>query len=675
MDEERTSSQARSPRYYARSTVGEVLNQDPAQIHSQLFKHSDFDIELPTRDSWLAEIEVLRQGLAHVDPESHLFFEFNVPRVGRRIDVVLVLPNLLIIIEFKVGSKTFPASAVEQVWDYALDLKNFHSESHNKTIVPILVCTEAPESAVRLGLKHARQGVYEPLKTTPSLLGEALAACLDQCQGMSIDPSVWSSGFYSPTPTIIDAAIALYGGHSVAEISRSDASAINLSATSDSVARIIETSSKNRQKSICFVTGVPGAGKTLVGLNAATQHINMEDKLYSVFLSGNGPLVAILQEALARDKVERERQKGKALTKSAARSEVKAFIQNVHHFRDEGLADMKRAPVEHVALFDEAQRAWDLSQTASFMKRKKGKADFAMSEPEFLISCMDRHDDWAVVVCLVGGGQEINTGEAGIGEWVEAIMRSYPDWHVYVSPNLRDSEFAAGKALERLRSHAHTNFEPNLHLSVSMRSFRAENVSHLVKSILDLETEDAKKHLAELQEKYPIVLTRDIEAAKRWVRERAQGSERCGMVVSSQAYRLRPLAIDVRPKIDPVHWFLGPRDDVRSSFFLEEAATEFDIQGLEVDWSVVVWDADFRFNGKTWENWSFTGGKWQRINAEQRRLYQKNAYRVLLTRARQGMAIVVPEGNAEDYSRQPDFYESSYRFLESLGLRTLLAQP
>jgi len=619
----------------------------------------------------LAEIEILRQGLADVAAESNLFLEFTVPRVGRRIDVVLVLPHLLIIIEFKIGARGFPSQAVEQVWDYALDLKNFHSESHDKTIVPILVCSEAPTSAARLEVIHARQGVYEPLKATPSLLGQAIATATAQCIGVPIDPAVWPEGFYSPTPTIIDAAVALYGGHSVAEISRSDASAVNLSATSETVARIVETSSKHRHKSICFVTGVPGAGKTLVGLNAATQHTNKEDKLYSVFLSGNGPLVAILQEALARDKVERERLKGKALTKSAARSEVKAFIQNVHHFRDEGLANMERAPVEHVALFDEAQRAWDLTQTASFMKRKKGRADFAMSEPEFLISCMDRHEDWAVVVCLVGGGQEINTGEAGIGEWVEAIMRSYPDWHVYVSPNLRDSEFAAGRALERLRSHAHTNFEPNLHLSVSMRSFRAENVSHLVKCMLDLEAEEAMRHLAEIQDRYPIVLTRDVEAAKKWVRERAQGSERCGLMVSSQAYRLRPLAIDVRPKIDPVHWFLGPRDDVRSSHFLEEAATEFDIQGLEVDWSVVVWDADFRHSGKSWENWSFTGGKWQRIRAEQRQLYQKNAYRVLLTRARQGMAIVVPDGSADDYSRQPSFYDSSFRFLQSLGIRSL----
>jgi hypothetical protein len=655
-------------RYYAQISVADLLARDSSQLFSQLFQHSEFEIGLLQRDAWISQCEFLKKALVNLDLDGRLFFEFNVPRVGKRIDTVLIVRDLIIIIEFKVGADRFPAYAVEQVWDYALDLKNFHSESHDKIIIPILVATDAPSKAVNFELKEGRQGVYQPIKVNVDMLANAIESALAECEGAKIDPAIWSGGYYSPTPTIIDAAIALYGGHSVTEISRSDASAINLSTTSDTVARIIETSSLNNQKSICFVTGVPGAGKTLVGLNAATQHINKEDALYSVFLSGNGPLVKILQEALARDKVAREKERGERMTLSSARSEVKAFIQNVHHFRDEGLVDTSRAPHEHVALFDEAQRAWDLTQTASFMKRKKNKPGFKMSEPEFLISCMDRHDDWAVVVCLVGGGQEINTGEAGIGEWVEAIMRSYPDWHVYVSPNLRDSEFAAGHALERLKAHPYTQYDPSLHLGVSMRSFRAENVSGLVKSILDLELDEAARTLSELKDRYPIVLCRDVNVAKQWVRERAQGSERYGMVVSSQAQRLRPLAIDVRVNIDPVHWFLDPKDDVRSSWFLEEAASEFDVQGLELDWTVVVWDADFRHNGKHWENFSFTGGKWQRINAPQRKLYQKNAYRVLLTRARQGMVVVVPEGDLEDYSRQPHFYDGTWAYLNSIGL-------
>jgi hypothetical protein len=658
-------------RYYAKTTVSELQLKDSSGLFSQLFQNSDFDIGLLQRDAWVSQLSILKTALEGTDPNAELFFEFSVPRVGKRIDSVLVLKDLIFILEFKIGADTFSSYAIEQVWDYALDLKNFHSESHDKTINPILIATDAPSAATDLELKEGRQGVFQPIKANSITLEIAIANSLKYSNSEPTNPEEWSNGFYSPTPTIIDAAIALYGGHSVAEISRSDASAINLSTTSNTVAQIIEESSSKMWKSICFVTGVPGAGKTLVGLNAATQHINKDDKLYSVFLSGNGPLVSILQEALARDKVEREKESGHKLTLSDARSEVKAFIQNIHHFRDEGLINLQKAPHEHVVLFDEAQRAWDHAQTSSFMKRKKGRTDFPMSEPEFLISCMDRHKDWAVIVCLVGGGQEINTGEAGISEWVNAIVRSYPEWHVYVSPNLRDSEFNAGPSLDYLQSHSLTTFEPSLHLSVSMRSFRAENVSDLVKNILDLDLQRAKTNIRELQDRYPIVLCRSLKQAKAWIRGRAQGSERYGMVVSSQAQRLRPHAIDVRVNVDPVHWFLDAKESVRSSCFLEEAASEFDVQGLELDWSMVVWDADFRHNGNEWENWNFSGGKWQRINAPERKLYQKNAYRVLLTRARQGMVIVVPEGDKDDFTRKAEFYDHTFNYLLSLGIHVL----
>ncbi len=280
------------------------------------------------------------------------------------------------------------------------------------------------------------------------------------------------------------------------------------------------------------MTGVPGAGKTLVGLNAATQHVDENDRLYSVFLSGNGPLVSILQEALARDKVSRSKAQNQKTSLSRARSEVKSFIQNVHHFRDEGLINLEKPPHEHVVLFDEAQRAWDLENTSKFMKSKKGQHAFFMSEPEFLISCMDRHEDWAVIVCLVGGGQEINTGEAGISEWVDAILRSFSHWHVHVSPNLRDSEFGAGHALERLQRHPNTTFESSLHLAVSMRSFRSENVARVVKSILDLDLSTAKREIEVLKGRFPIVLCRDLRRAKEWLREQSRGTERYGMIAS-----------------------------------------------------------------------------------------------------------------------------------------------
>jgi len=503
------------------------------------------------------------------------------------------------------------------------------------------------------------------------LLDQVIDNVLLLAEDVNIDRIEWERGRYCPTPTIIEAAMALYNGHSVSDISRSDANAINLSDTSDAISEIIRHSKEKSQKSICFVTGVPGAGKTLVGLNIATTHIDKHTALYSVFLSGNGPLVAILREALARDKVRHEKELGHKIKKNEAMSDVKMFIQNVHNFRDECLVDSQKAPIEHVALFDEAQRAWDLHQTANFMLRRKNTPHFNLSEPEFLISCLDRHSDWAVVVCLVGGGQEINTGEAGISEWIKAVNCSYPDWNIYISPRLTDSEYGAGKVLDEVKSHSNIVYKDELHLAVSMRSFRAEHVSLLVKQLLDLNINEVCATLANVKSKYPIVITRDLFKAKQWLKHQARGTERYGIVVSSQAQRLKPYAIDVKSPVDPIHWFLDGKEDVRSSFYLEDVATEFQVQGLELDWACVTWDADFRYTEKGWEHWSFVGDHWNRIRKQERQNYQKNAYRVLLTRARQGMVVVVPPGSQEDLTRKNGFYDPTFEYLRALGFKVI----
>lgn len=419
-----------------------------------------------------------------------------------------------------------------------------------------------------------------------------------------------------------------------------------------------------------FVTGVPGAGKTLVGLDVATKHSDSSTREHSVFLSGNGPLVSVLTEALAMDKIDRAKSESKTIRKGEARSEVKAFIQIVHHFRDAYLVD-EAPPADHVALFDEAQRAWNRKKTSEFMRQKKNKPNFDQSEPQFLISCMDRHKDWAVVVCLIGEGQEINDGEGGVSEWTSAVREFFPDWKVYLSPSvLEDEDDERLKAdISELKDRVHVL--DDLHLKTSMRSFRAENLSKFVRCVLELELTEAAEYLNELQSKYPIVITRDLDKAKSWVREQARGSERYGMVVSSKAQRLRPLAIDVRPKTDPIHWFLHPKEDVRSSYFLEDVATEFVVQGLELDWTCVVWDGDMRLVDEGWSYHEFKGTKWQRVNQEQRRRYQKNAYRVLLTRARQGMALVVPEGDDADQSRKCSYYDGVYQLFKSIGVREI----
>jgi hypothetical protein len=658
-------------RAFLTQTIDDFLDMNVDQILGVLARRNAFGLDLTQRDAWIVEIEILRPALEAYRGRGKVYLEYSIPRLGKRVDVIAVLDNVVFVIEFKVGERTFSAASTDQVCDYALDLKNFHETSHYVRVAPVLVATLATSSAFASSEAWHLDGLLPVSHATASDLRMCLDHILSSHSGPPISAEDWERGRYYPTPTIIEAAMALYGGHGVAEISRSDAGAVNLGRTSNAIAEIIASAKATIRKSICFVTGVPGAGKTLVGLNIATQHIDKGSELYSVFLSGNGPLVAILREALARDRVRREAERGKKVRKGSAMSEVKAFIQNVHHFRDECLVDLNRAPAEHVALFDEAQRAWDAEQTARFMLRKKQRPDFAHSEPEFLISCLNRHIDWAVIVCLVGGGQEINTGEAGITEWIDSLQRSFPDWHIHISPRLHDTEYGAGKLVDILKTQPNVHFNEDLHLSVSMRSFRAEHVSTLVKQLLDLDEPEARSTLRQITDSYPIVITRDLRVAKEWLTKQARGTERYGIVVSSQAERLKPHAIHVRSPMDPVHWFLDGKQDVRSSYFLEDVATEFHVQGLELDWACVVWDADFRHGQSDWQHFSFVGNRWNRINKPERRAYLKNAYRVLLTRARQGMVVVVPHGDDKDVTRLPQYYDPTFEYLRRIGFNAI----
>jgi predicted metalloenzyme YecM len=657
-------------REYYSDSIENFRKTSPDNILGILAKNNDFSLEQTQRDAWLEEIDILQKVLLHF--EGAIYFEYSIPRMGKRIDVILLIGPAIFVLEFKIGEKEFTSYAIDQVWDYALDLKNFHESSHTHLIAPILIATKAKSIYPAVSSTLQNDKLLFPIKCNVESLDQVINKVLLLGKDLNIDRAEWERGSYCPTPTIIEAAMALYNGHSVSDISRSDASAINLSDTSDAISGIIRFSKENSQKSICFVTGVPGAGKTLVGLNIATKPMDINtDRFYSVFLSGNGPLVSILREALARDKVRHEKELGHKIRKSEAMSDVKAFIQNVHNFRDECLVDSQKPPIEHVALFDEAQRAWNLQQTANFMLRRKNTPHFKISEPEFLISCLDRHSDWAVVVCLVGGGQEINTGEAGISEWIEALNRSYPDWHIYISSRLTDSEYGAGKILEDIKSRSNIIYKDELHLAVSMRSFRAENVSLLVKQLLDLKINEARTTLASVDSKYPIVITRDLFKAKQWLKQQARGTERFGIVVSSQAQRLKPYAIDVKSPMDPIHWFLDGKEDIRSSYYLEDVATEFQVQGLELDWACVTWDADFRYTKNGWEHWSFVGDHWNRINKKERQNFLKNAYRVLLTRARQGMVIVVPQGSSEDLTRKDGYYNPTFEYLQTIGFKVI----
>ncbi len=644
------------------SDVKRFVVQPDDSILGEMTKKNPFALEDLQRNAWIEEIQILKTVFTEMD-RGDIIFEYTIPRIGKRIDAVYIVDGLIFLLEFKIGAYEYSKSAINQVIDYALDLKNFHKESHRRLLIPMLIATEAPDSAFHS--QKMKEGILDVLQCNKNNIVHAFQYILSKFSAKDMDTNDWIYSPYAPTPTIIEAAQALYRGHKVSDISRNDASAFNLNETTMAINTIIEKSKNECRKSICFITGVPGAGKTLAGLNIANERHRFDKEEHAIFLSGNQPLVDVLQEALARDEHLRTNVK-----KTEALAKAKAFIQNIHHFRDDAISTYT-APNEKVAIFDEAQRAWTKDMLADFMKRKKGRADFFMSEPEFLISIMDRHEDWAVIICLVGGGQEINTGEAGLIEWFDAIRKGFSRWDVYVSEQITDSEYTRNLSIKQLFHDLRYSVVDALHLAVSLRSFRSENVSALIKAILDVEKENAKALYHSLSNDYPILLTRDLKKAKAWVRSHAKGTERYGIVASSGAKRLRPFGVWVQSKIDAVTWFLNDAEDVRSSYFLEDTATEFDIQGLELDWTIVCWDANLRLSNNHFQYYRFIGSKWQNIKNQENILYLKNAYRVLLTRARQGMIIFVPEGNKEDITRLPAYYDGIYQFFIEIGLREI----
>jgi len=680
-------------RYYYENSFSKFLSQSENEILGIIVKDNSFDSNYLQTEAWLDEITIMKDIVKNF-AEGRIAFEYSIPRLGKRADVILVFHGIIFVLEFKVGKKDYLLSDIEQVWDYALDLKNFHEASHDKIIIPILVATEANARSYKFFPCNYDDKVYEPICSNKESLYSIINTLIADNKKSNCNDNLfdWANSRYSPTPTIIQAASALFNNHSVADITRTEASAENLIKTNHFILDVIEKSKQKKEKAICFVTGVPGAGKTLVGLQVAIEQLEKED--LAIYLSGNYPLVKVLTEALARDKkrkIEQETNKKYPITQ--ARRDVLAFIQIIHHYRNYFLDILKYpfennslevdeskikkhiddgyAAVEHVAIFDEAQRAWTQEQLSNWLKRKKHINNFQYSEPEFLIWSLDLRPDWAVIICLVGGGQEINTGEAGIKEWIRSLNERFPNWKIYISNQLTEKEYAEGKVKELLIDNKNVVENSALHLAVSMRSFRSEKLSNFVHELLDLNVLKARELYNDFNKIYPIVLTRSLDKAKKWLRKKARGSERYGMIVSSQAQRLKPLAIDVRQNPDTVHWFLDDINDIRSSLFLEDAATEFDIQGLELDWACVIWDGDFRYSKTGWKNYSFKNSKWQNINSEEHKMYQLNAYRVLLTRARQGMVIVVPDGSYEDLTRKHEYYDPTYEYLKQIGLEII----
>ena len=663
-----------------------------SQAMSQLMKHhvARFSLEETQRFAWDEELRIL-DSVASRHPYCTIALEYMIPRMGKRVDAIILIDKHIFVVEFKVGEETYPSEAQDQVADYTFDLKNFHGDSHNRSLFPILVCTDAlARSNDRF---MSEDGIYQIQFTNAQTLADVIDSCLaiPLPNNPVLNHEKWLAAPYQPTPTIIEAAQALYQHNTVEDISRSEAGTTNIAATTNCINKIIDHSRKVGRKSICFITGVPGAGKTLVGLNLASTRRAKDGEINdetAVFLSGNGPLITVLQASLVEDQQARYQDECRACkssdqpydckgcpckkTKKQIEAEVKTFVQGVHLFREELFLSYD-PPAEHIAIFDEAQRAWSEDWLAYKMRtrRQNKRAGVAKSEPECLIEYMNRHRDWACMICLVGGGQEINQGEAGIIEWFKSLRGHFSDWDVYAPDSIQGENYLNDVDLFDICPNI--NIVNDLHLSVDMRSFRNKNVAAFAEALVSNRPNEAKELYKQIEGDYPIYVTRSLAVAKEWVRTSTKRpSDRFGIVADSYGQRMRADGIIVPTMdFDAVKWFLRGKDEVDSSYFMEIAASEFKIQGLEIDYAIVAWEGDYRYTNGNFEYHQFYGGKWQNVNAEMKRRYLKNGYRVLLTRARQGFVIYVPEGSDIDPTRPASYYDETYEYLLAAGIREL----
>ncbi len=662
------------PAYY-RAPLSKLVQDSVSSIVGELAvanAQARFPLTPEAIEAWKLQLLPLLEAARHLIStiaDAHrweILLEYPIPRVGKRIDAVLIADNVVIVIETKTGAA--PTSAARQVDDYALNLACFHEASHGQTIVPLVV------SDARVAHNSARTSFDSLIRpcvfSSTTALGDTVALIHRQYLaqgGPLIVAKEWDESRFRPVPPIVDAAVALYSDMDVFEIGHACAAREDLDQTTHALVETILATKAKRGKSICFVTGVPGAGKTLVGLNTVHQS---EIKDVASFLSGNGPLVKIIREALIRDDVHRT-----GRPRTAAELEVHAFIHNVHRFADEFFAG--GTPAQNVIIFDEAQRAWNAEQNKRSYKRD-------ISEPAMLLDIMDRHSDWATIVALVGGGQEINSGEAGLGEWGRALSH-FPNWQVFASPFVQGDAAVAGFQLfetpDPLPDRIHES--KALHLNVSARSIRAERISDWVNAVLAGDVNNAAAIAAQMEEKPAI--TRELKTTRFWLTERRRGRTRSGLIASASAARLRPdgieTAFEFHKYFEWEHWFLDTVEcddpncshqycnDVRACSRLEVVATQFEIQGLELDWVGVCWGEDLVWNGSAWWANQFNNKKWRPVKRADKYTYRVNAYRVLLTRARQGMIVYVPQPPLSDRSRLHVELDATAEFLIQCGAK------
>lgn len=664
------------PAYYLR-TLAEFVAETPTGVVGQLAeanaKNERFQLAPEAIEGWRDQLPGLFtaiQQLIESNPGAKnwsIILEYPIPQVGKRIDAVVLAHDLVIVLEIKTGESR--TSAVRQVEDYGVNLACFHETSRNRKIVPVAVSAGAlPRS------RDERAFKYLLLPTRIAKWNQLGSELIDIVRTQmnenvpAIDAATWNAGRFKPIPPIIDAAVALYSGHTVFEIGHSCAAQDQLDITTRALVKAARTASEENGKAICFVTGVPGAGKTLVGLNAV-HHSELREQ--SAFLSGNGPLVKIIREALVRDVLERARATGDRSTRADAEQAVHAFVRSVHQFAAEHYKPGAPVPAQRVIVFDEAQRAWDAEQN-----KRARRPD--ISEPAMMLDVMNRIEGWATIIALVGSGQEINRGEAGLAEWGSALA-GFPHWRVHASPFVLDKD-KPGPKLFREPDVAPDRIVRNetLDLPVATRAIRAQQMSEWVDAVLAGNSGRASQICESFDEKP--VLSRNLQTARQWLSNMRCGFQRTGLLCSSSAMRLRvdglEPSFDFHRRFEWEHWFLdwdGPEDskkrprDVRSSCTLEVAATQFEVQGLELDWVGLCWGEDFVRDNGVWKHFRFNHKHWRPVKNGRKQQFLTNAYRVLLTRARQGMVLYVPQPSSTLWSRLGERLDETADFLVQCG--------
>lgn len=604
--------------------------------------------------AWRQQIALLRTALRGLPDTWRVLFEYPLLRLGRRIDTVLLTEAAILVLEFKVGATAISVLDRQQTEDYALDLFDFHAESRAHPVVPILVATQSRVPAVQWPLLW--HGVTPVFVASAATLGSLLQDITTRfpVPVRPLDSGAWEVAPYRPVPTIVEAATMLYNRHGVGDIAAARADVGNLGRTTTAIRQRIDAARSAARHEVLFVTGIPGAGKTLCGLNAVFGAVTG-----AAFLTGNLPLVHVMREALVRDAHER----GRSLR--VARQETESAIQPLIGFLRDNLSRTE-PPHEHVVVFDEAQRAWD----AEFGRRKFGHAQ---SEAALFLDIMRRHQDWAVIIALVGTGQEINTGEAGLAAWGEALA-ARPDWRVSAPAGVLGARDPRQRLFDALPEGM--QIDPALHLNVPIRSIRSTAAAPWVDAVLSGDAGQAVA-IADAAGGVPFLLTRSLPDARAALRRLARGTRRAGLVCSAGARRLVADGIWPNfPHLDATaiaNWFLRRWPDVRASDALELPATQFACQGLELDHVGLCWGNDLiRRDGRMdWIARSLAGTRWQEPRGEAAIAFQINTYRVLLTRARYETVIWVPAGDAVDATRDPATFDAIARFLCDCGAQVL----